>query len=866
MQFKDGTCDWDDVKDQFVIGRHGLQHKIPVKKNGDIDCKSLDGERRFPRLDYSKGFSDWWFLSQTEISVPSEHVQHGKRYDAEVVLSHFYEFKHPWNRVGKVAIFMDAYEGERAWHFLDKLICQWRKVEEENRSKCNLPPAPVYKMCELYRGQTRSSSDLESPTEQVTYPTYTPLTPPKAIPIVNYGGEPPLDKKPLQLCEGDCDFFTDCAKGLICHRRDAFEGVPGCIGGEEDFTNTDYCVFDVYGEGYDRPTDSPTQNPTITNRPSITPIPPRPLVFFGSTPPADKYPLQYCEGDCDIDEDCGEGLTCFQRDEYMPVPGCIGTDENKTDYCILDPYGDGYTFVPTGSLAPSIAPFARPTGPMKSIENLGWEPNPPIGECQGDCDQDSDCEVHMYCFQRNAQFEAVPGCLGGEEDSTLTDYCTYKEQAPTPPPVRVPTPEITLSPTVAPVPTLQPTTANPTQAPSMGPYKEVEIKFMGWTPAQILNQCEGDCDKDLDCSPGLLCFDRNGQYEPVPSCIGAELDDSLSDYCFDPRAYDTAAPTDGNPPPTAAPSNGTPSPTESPSKAPVSPTSAPSSAAPITPGPTYDPIHRLCQTNSQCLQQGLTGYCCPMLNGEFNSCCDDGVSDSDGVPEVSFIGWTPSPESMPLKLCEGDCDIDQDCGPGLECYQRYDQYEEVPGCSGGDVDDSLADYCHPAGATFKPTLTTTTHPSRQPTTTPTSAKAFETGYPPEIDCRSDEFGDVNFNRMCNPDSCCSIPRKAGGFCERMYTILGDLVESACHHCCIEADSAGFPREVGPAAVENPDIPKTIECNKVNEVYKTCRDNSCCDGEDDSFCRSQLDLYPDDMESICVSFNGNADFHDYVDDF
>jgi hypothetical protein len=231
MQFKDGTCDWEDVEDQFIIGRSGLTHKIPVKNNGDIDCKALDGERRFPRLDYSKGYSDWWFLSQTDISVPSEHVQHGKRYDAEVVLSHFYEFDHPWNMVGKVAIFLDAYENEAPWHFLDKLICQWRRVEEKSRSNCNLPPAPVYKMCELYRGQTRSAEDFESPTEQVTYPTYTPLVAPKAIPIVNYGGEPPLEKIPLKLCEGDCDFPTDCAKGLICHRRDAYEAIPGCIGG-----------------------------------------------------------------------------------------------------------------------------------------------------------------------------------------------------------------------------------------------------------------------------------------------------------------------------------------------------------------------------------------------------------------------------------------------------------------------------------------------------------------------------------------------------------------------------------------------------------------------------------------------------------
>lgn len=635
---------------------------------------------------------------------------------------------------------------------------------------------------------------------------------------------------------------------------------------EDDFTNTDYCVFDVYGEGYFVPTDSPTAYPTVTMRPSITPLPPRPLSFLGSTPPADKLPLQICEGDCDNDQQCGEGLICFQREENMAVPGCIGNDSNKTDYCILDPHGDGYTFPPTGSPQPSGAPFVRPTGPAKSIENLGWEPPTPMDECQGDCDEDSDCGPHLYCFQRNNQFETVPGCLGGEGDSTLTDYCTYRDQEPTSPPV--PTAAITPSPTAS--PTIQPTVAPvPTPAPTMGPYTKGEIKFLGWTPDKpILDQCEGDCDKDEHCAPGLLCYNRQGQYDPVPGCDGAELDDSLSDFCFDPRVYDTAAPTDG----TTAPSAATPSPTGAPSKTSNSPTKDPS-AAPNTPEPTYDPIQRLCQTNQKCLQQGLGGYCCPMQNGVFRDCCDataptdfpsampvtDDVSTpAEGLPQVNFIAWSPPPNTMPLKACEGDCDIDRDCGDGLECYQRYEQNENVPGCSGGNLDDSLADYCAPIGSTTQPTAPSPTEkptadPSKAPTSNPTPGRFQTNGVPPAIDCRSEGFDDVNFNRMCKEDSCCSNPRKEGGFCEKMYTILGDSVESACHHCCIESPAAGFPREVGPTAAVNPNIPKTVVCDNVGEVYKTCKADSCCDGgENSKFCKGQFALYPNDMESICVS--------------
>jgi hypothetical protein len=49
---------------------------------------------------------------------------------------------------------MQDYVGVEPWPYLDKLICQWRAVEEETRSACNLDPAPPYGRCRLFRGQT----------------------------------------------------------------------------------------------------------------------------------------------------------------------------------------------------------------------------------------------------------------------------------------------------------------------------------------------------------------------------------------------------------------------------------------------------------------------------------------------------------------------------------------------------------------------------------------------------------------------------------------------------------------------------------------------------------------------------------------
>ena len=45
-----------------------------------------------------------------------------------------------------------------------------------------------------------------------------------------------------------------------------------------------------------------------------------------------------CEGDCDRDSDCGDGLRCFQRDGYTQVPGCKGTGKHDWDYCVNEEF------------------------------------------------------------------------------------------------------------------------------------------------------------------------------------------------------------------------------------------------------------------------------------------------------------------------------------------------------------------------------------------------------------------------------------------------------------------------------------------------------------------------------------------------
>lgn len=98
--------------------------------------------------------------------------------------------------------------------------------------------------------------------------------------------------------------------GLVCFQRLNHEAIPGCKGVGD--SGTDYC--------FERPENYLWK--TGDN---------------GS--PAESFPLGKCDGDCDRDSDCAEGLLCFQRWGTEEVPGCEGLGENGKDYC-YDPLKD----------------------------------------------------------------------------------------------------------------------------------------------------------------------------------------------------------------------------------------------------------------------------------------------------------------------------------------------------------------------------------------------------------------------------------------------------------------------------------------------------------------------------------------------
>jgi Eukaryotic-type carbonic anhydrase len=97
MQYHDSTCSFETLKatNSIRIDRHALRVIQPMRISEDtgeyeVDCRIVGEGRRFGRIDFSKGFSAWWYLSHIDFHVPSEHTQEGKRYDAELQMYHFY--------------------------------------------------------------------------------------------------------------------------------------------------------------------------------------------------------------------------------------------------------------------------------------------------------------------------------------------------------------------------------------------------------------------------------------------------------------------------------------------------------------------------------------------------------------------------------------------------------------------------------------------------------------------------------------------------------------------------------------------------------------------------------------------------------
>ena len=96
MQYIDSSCTFEHLQQHnaFTIERYGLKIKQPLQQLDDgtyINGCTVPGVgSRWGKIDFSRGFTQWWLLSHIDFHVPSEHTQNGHRYSAELEMYHFY--------------------------------------------------------------------------------------------------------------------------------------------------------------------------------------------------------------------------------------------------------------------------------------------------------------------------------------------------------------------------------------------------------------------------------------------------------------------------------------------------------------------------------------------------------------------------------------------------------------------------------------------------------------------------------------------------------------------------------------------------------------------------------------------------------
>ena len=283
--------------------------------------------------------------------------------------------------------------------------------------------------------------------------------------------------------------------------------VPGCSGGEDDDSNSDYCISVA--------TSEPTLFPT-TQQPTVSPTPNPRLQIMSNNPDWNGGKLGFCQGFCDTDSDCLDGLVCIEKP----------ADTNQIQNCVLDELLDAnLSLIPM----PSIA--------TNTTTNLTTIP-------EEEEDEDEEEEEVGGSFTGTL----VVALDGDNTESVSTNTTTAVSRQGVTDSVSAvrfcanpPTPSPTLSPTTATPTTATPTslptnrpTPGPTPWPTPGQLAPLRATFVGNPAPDVLQRCQADCDNDGDCAEGLSCYNR-GSGESIPGFFFDELStltiEDDSDYC-----------------------------------------------------------------------------------------------------------------------------------------------------------------------------------------------------------------------------------------------------------------------------------------------------------------------------------------------
>jgi hypothetical protein len=131
--------------------------------------------------------------------------------------------------------------------------------------------------------------------------------------------------------------------------------------------------------------------------------------------------------------------------------------------------------------------FSDKSLPLKS-KTRDCSTSKKCSNCEGHCQNDSECQGELVCFRKGGRGRVVPGCIG--MDKSNTDWCTLP---------------------------------NATRTVSLVP------KTRECSESRPCGRCEGHCQSKKECQGSLVCFQNGGRGKYIPGCSG--FDESNTDWC-----------------------------------------------------------------------------------------------------------------------------------------------------------------------------------------------------------------------------------------------------------------------------------------------------------------------------------------------
>jgi len=194
----------------------------------------------------------------------------------------------------------------------------------------------------------------------------------------------------------------------------------------------------------------------------------------------------------------------------------------------------------------------------------------------------------------------------------------------------------------------------------------------------------GTCKKSDECLRGYVCASRTES-----GCFNFDDDTDKNMYCVEgpptpmPTEMPTASPVTGNPTLTGAPTD-VDDMEEVGETMIVNATNATLVNATVAGNAT----NGTAETTMEPTEAPTTGATSPEPTDAPVVATDEPTPS----PTYGTVRWVGSNPEITLRLCEGDCDGDDDCEGTLVCQQR-DDGEPIVGCGGWEDTEDDADYC-----------------------------------------------------------------------------------------------------------------------------------------------------------------------------